>query len=467
MARPRITVLSPAQVEQVHEYSLRVLAGAGVRLDSERARRLFRRVLGPAAIRDGGVRLPRELVEWALQVAPSRLEVYRRDGRPAFSLPGETRFGIGVTALYYQEPATDEVVPFARAHMQAMVNLGDALPSFDAISSVGIVQDVPPERSDLVATLEMAANTLKPLVLLVSDEKAFPSVLDLLQHLCGDLAARPFILPYLNPITPLVINQGTVDKMWTAIERGLPCIYSNYGMAGASAPIVPAGALVLLNAELLAGLTLGQLMRQGTPMILGSLPAYFDMKGKGSFYAPASYVLDLACAEMMAHYGLPHVGTSGSGMGWGADLIAAAHQWTNHLLSCMGKVGLAPFVGDNLGSLAFAPAILVYADEVIQQARILAEGIALDDASVGIDEILEVGSGGSYLVTPSTLKRFRTAYFRSPMLSPLTLDDWQARGRPRAEQSLRDRTRQLLADLRPPEDHDELVARGEGFIASL
>ena len=26
-----------------------------------------------------------------------------------------------------------------------------------------------------------------------------------------------------------------------------------------------------------------------------------------------SYTVDLACAEMMAHYGLPHCGTSGSG----------------------------------------------------------------------------------------------------------------------------------------------------------
>lgn len=467
IVRPYITLLGEAQLEQVHNYSLKILATAGVRVDSERARSLFRRALGPAALADSRVRLPRELVEWALKVAPSRVDIYQRGGKPAFSLPGDTRFGIGVTALYYQDPETDEVMPFARSHMQTMVRLGGSLRSFDAISTVGIVQDVPPERSDLVAALEMVANTLKPLVLLVSDEQAFPAVLDLLEHLCGDLANRPFLLPYLNPITPLVINQGTVDKMWAATERGLPVIYSNYGMAGASTPIVPAGALALLNAELLAGLTLGQLIRQGAPMILGSLPAYFDMKGKGSFYAPQSYVINLACAEMMAHYGLPHAGTSGAGMGWGADLIAAAHQWTNHLLSCMGKVGLAPFVGDNLGSLAFSPALLVYADEVIQQARILAQGIALDDASVGIDEIVEAGPGGSYLMTPSTLRQFRTAYFRSPILPPLTLDDWQSRGCPRADQVLRQHTRQLLAGLEPPEDHDELIVRGEAFFTCL
>ena len=129
----------------------------------------------------------------------------------------------------------------------------------------------------------MMANTTKPLVILVSDEDAFPTVLDLLQHLHGDLSARPFVLPYFNPISPLVINRGTVDKMFHAVQRGLPFIYSNYGMAGASTPITPAGALVQLNAELLAGLVLSQLMKEGAKIMLGSLPAYFDMRGMANF----------------------------------------------------------------------------------------------------------------------------------------------------------------------------------------
>jgi len=195
--------------------------------------------------------------------------------------------------------------------METMVRLGDVLPAFDVISTVGIVQDVPPDVSDLYATLEMTGNTTKPLVILVSAESSFPTVLELLEHLHGDLSSRPFIIPYLNPISPLVINEGTVDKMLVAIERGLPFIYSNYGMAGATTPITPAGTLVLLNAELLAGLTLAQVMKEGTPVILGSLPAYFDMQGMGSFYDAHSYIINLACAEMMAHYRLPHCGTSG------------------------------------------------------------------------------------------------------------------------------------------------------------
>jgi trimethylamine--corrinoid protein Co-methyltransferase len=325
--RPKISVMTNRQIGRVHDQSLHILASVGVRVDSEDARR----VLGVAGaeVDSDRVRLPAELVEWAIEAAPPGVDIYDRRGRLAFHLgeEAETRFGIGVTALNYQDPMTDEVSPFQRRHMEMMVRLGESLPSFDAISTVGIIHDVGQETSDLYATLEMVANGTKPLVLLVSREESFTAVLDLVEHLCGDLRSRPFLIPYFNPVTPLVVNQGTIDKMVATIERGLPFVYSNYGMAGATTPITPAGILALLNAELLAGLVLSQLLREGTPVILGILPAFFDMRGMSNFYDPISYVLDLACAEMMAFYNIPHCGTSGSGMGWGADVIAGGHQW--------------------------------------------------------------------------------------------------------------------------------------------
>ncbi len=464
--RPRITVLNERQVNQVHDYSLHILSSVGVRVDSESARRTLAR---SGAKDDGGrVYIPGDLVERALQTAPSSLEIFDRLGSSAFHLGdgAETRFGIGVTALNYQDPMTDEISLFARSHMEIMVRLGNSLPSFDAISTVGIIQDITADQSDLFATLEMVANSTKPLVLLVSEEKRFPTVLDLVEHLHGDLASRPFVIPYFNPVTPLVINKGTIDKMVATIDRGLPFIYSNYGMAGTTTPITPAGILAMLNAELLAGLVLSQLLKEGTPIILGMLPAFFDMRWTANFYDWISYLLNLACAEMMAFYGLPHCGASGSGMGWGADLIAGGHQWANHLLSCMGKVGLAPFVGDTLGSTTISPAVIVYANEVISQTRRLAAGFAMDDSSVAIDDIAEVGPAGNFLMAASTLEHYRTAYFESAIFPNLTVDDWTQQGHPRADERLRSYTRELLEGLEPPDDHDDLIGRGEAFIGS-
>jgi len=468
LVRPRLQLLTPEQIERVHRDSLRVLATTGVRVDSPRARALFARALGEPE--DGRVRIPPDLVEWALRCAPSAVEVYDRLGRPAFRL-GEgqerTRFGIGVTALYYQDPQSDDIVPFGRQHMAQIVRLGHHLPLYDVISTIGIVQDVPPPVSDLYATLEMVANTTKPLVILVSDEARFPAVLDLLEALCGDLAARPFVLPYFNPVSPLIINEGTGDKMVEAIERGLPVIYSNYSMAGMSTPITPAGMLVLLQAELLAGLVLAQLVREGAPVILGMLPAFFDLKTMVSFYEPKSFLLNLACAEMMAHYHLPHCGSSGSGTGWGPDLVAADTYWMNQLTSVLGKVGLAPFIGDTLTSKAFSPVNAVYVHEVIAQALRLAEGFPLDDTSIGLEEIAQVGPGGNFLLAGQTLRHYREAYYTSPVFPRYSLEKWRAEGKPRAEERLRAYTVALLESAAPPDDQEELLARGEAFICSL
>ena len=469
-AKPRLTLLSTEQINQVHEYSLEILATTGVRVDSPRARAVFERAIGRSADNDR-VHIPRETVAWALSVAPARVAIYDRRGAPAFTLDAAgqdgTRFGIGVTNLYYQEPETDAVVLFTREHMARCTRLGHALPGFDVISTIGILHDIPPEQADLVGTLEMIANTTKPLVVLVSGEAAFEPVLDLLESLRGDLAARPFAIPYANPVTPLVINAGTSDKLFSAIGRGLPVIYANYGMAGATTPITPGGTLALLNAELLAGLVLAQLIREGTPVILGSLPASFDMRAMMSYYSAETMLLNLACGEMMAHYGVPHCGTSGSGGGWGADLLAADGFWLNHLTACVGAVGLAPFVGGNFDSLAFSPTAAVYADHIIRQARRFADGFALDPAATGLAEIDQVGPGGNFLTTLMTLRLFRQADFRSPIFPRLSLEAWQAQGSPKAGDLLRARAVDLLAHAPPPDDHAELIGARRGVDPGL
>src|SRR5690606_27345484 len=144
--------------------------------------------------------------------------------------------------------------------------------------------------------------------------------------------------------------------------------------------------LALLLAELLAGLTISQLIRPGAPISLGMLPVYFDMKTMMNFYDPQSILINLACAEMMAHYGLPHTGTSGSGTGWGMDMVAADTYWLNAVTFSLTKSGLAQFIGDTLGSKSISPLTIVFVHEIIDQARRFASGFQLDDAHAVLDE---------------------------------------------------------------------------------
>ena len=464
--QPSINVLAPEAIERIHTASLKILSDIGIRVDSPEAIKVFKASPGVKFLNKSHLVIHPEIVEWAIKQCPSAIDIYNRNGDRLFSLGEEsTRFGIGVTNLFYQNPSSNEILPFTRKHMQVSVGLGNHLPSFDVISTVGIIRDVDPQSADLVALVEMVANTIKPLIILVSDQKQFLPGLILLEHLAGDLSAKPFVIPYFNPVTPLILNQSTADNMLTSIRRGLPVIFSNYGMAGMSTPITSASTLVLLNAELLAGLVFSQLAKPGTPIILGSLPAFFDMKTMQDFFDPQTMLLNLACAEMMEHYKIPHAGTSGSANGWGADLVAGDALMINQLTSCLGKVGLAPFVGGSFGSKVFSPLMAVYTNEVIEQARQFAKGFVVNEETLALQEVRKASVGGNFINSRQTMKLFRNAYHTSNIFPRLGLEKWQEMGRPDAMRFLRQRTQELLSKPNFPADQQELLHEGEYLIA--
>jgi trimethylamine--corrinoid protein Co-methyltransferase len=462
--RPELHLLTEEQIEQTHRYTLRVLSETGVRVDSPSVLKLLERKLNLKAD-SRTIRFPAEVVEEAIQSAPKTIDVFNRRGEKTFTLGADRlRFGVGVTALFYQEPDNDHLELFTRKNFQDLVRLGSSLPLYDVISTVGIVRDVPENLTDLYGSLEHIANTTKPLVLLVSDENQFSSVLKMYETLHGDLGEKPFILPYFNPVSPLGMNAGTVDKMQVAIEHGLPIIFSNYSMAGASTPLTAAGTLSLLNAELLAGLVINQTIKQGASILLGMLPVYFDMRAMLNFYDPQSVLISVACSELMAHYGIPHCSTSGSGTGWGMDLIAEDTYWMNTLTLLLSKAALAPFVGDSHGSKSISPLTFVHVHEVIDQALRFADGFQLDDAQAALEEIAKVGPGGNFLAQPSTLKNYKNGYYVSRVYPRHTMEKWRDAGEPSATQVLREKTMALLESAPAPDDHGELIAKGEVFI---
>jgi trimethylamine--corrinoid protein Co-methyltransferase len=470
-ARPGIQVLDQEQILKIHHYSLHILETTGIRVEAESARSIFRES-GGARLHGELVYLQADLIERAIKMAPSSVEIFSKSGSHAFHLGQEqgrdTHFGIGVTNTWFQEPESGQIVPFARKHTQLASRLGELLENFAMVSTPGVLSDVPLEHADLYATLDMYASTDKPLVLLISGEGKLGEVLELLSTLHGDISDRPFCIPYVNPITPLVLNRETSDKMITAIRHKLPLMFSNYGMYGGSTPVTRGGTLALLNAELLAGLVFSQLVKEGSQVILGSLPAAFNMKSMGSYYTPASYLLNLACAEMMAFYRIPHCGTSGSNNGRGADLMASENLWLNHLSSCLGKVGCAPFVGGNFESLVFSPATVVLSDHIISEARAFAEGIDLGEGQVNLEEIDRMGHGGNYFTANQTLSYMAGKGSTNHIWDTIGLEAWRERGMPSAEMELMSATREV-SRLAMKENRDslELIEQGNQYIQSL
>ncbi len=469
--RPRLQVLSEEQMNEVHRYSIQILADTGIQVESEEARKIFEKS-GGVQVRDGIVYIQEDLINHCTRTAPSSIEIFNKRGDRAFHLGKEqgnnTHFGIGVTNTWFQDIDCQQVELFTRQHMQIGTQLGDLLENYDMISTLGIPSDVSAHSSDIYSALDMYANTSKPLVLLISGENKLSEVLDLLSFLHGDLSSKPFCIPYVNPITPLVLNKTTSDKMEVSIHNRVPLMYSNYSMYGGTTPISEGGTLALLNAELLAGLVYSQLIREGSEIILGSLPGAFNMESMGSQYTPTTYLLNLACAEMMEFYEIPHCGTSGSNSGRGADLLASGDLWLNHLCSCLGKVGCVPFVGGNFDSMAFSPTIVVLSNQIIGEAREFARGFELSGESVNLQEIKSVGPGGDYFTSEQTLAAINTLSMKNSLWSSLSLDEWKAKQKPSAEKDLIEATHSLYAKAKnASEDAMDVVRQGEEHIRQI
>lgn len=467
---PRLQLLNREQMYKVHQYSTRILEDTGIQVESKTALEIFNKS-DAVKIKNDVVYIQGELINQAIEQAPSNIEVFNRNGDVAFQLGNkqgtQTHFGIGVTNTWFQNIESNKVELFTRKHMQHSTKFGDLLENYDMVSTLGIPSDVDAVKSDLYSALDMYANTEKPLVLLISGDKKINDVFDLLSFLHGDISTKPFCIPYVNPITPLVLNKTTTDKMIATIEAGLPLMYSNYSMYGGTSPITEAGSLALLNAELLAGLVFCQLIKEGSEIILGSLPAAFNLTTMGSQYTSSSFLLNLACAEMMNFYEIPHCGTSGSNNGRGADLLASGDLWLNHLSSRIGKVGCAPFVGGNFDSMAFSPTTVVLSNHIIGEARKFSQGFNLNDETVNLEEIKKVSHGGNYFTSEQTLASLGELNNKNEIWSSLSLDAWKEQNMPTAEKELTDFTRNLYSKAqKDSEDNIDVIKKGEEFITN-
>jgi trimethylamine--corrinoid protein Co-methyltransferase len=112
--------------------------------------------------------------------------------------------------------------------------------------------------------------------------------------------------------SPLQFVEDTTDTFIEVCRRGLPIVVSSSPQAGTTAPIKEAGIMAQINSEVLAGITLGQLVRPGTPVLYGSVPVRARMDTLGDSYGSvetSQYNID--CVQMARFYRLPNYSTSG------------------------------------------------------------------------------------------------------------------------------------------------------------
>jgi trimethylamine--corrinoid protein Co-methyltransferase len=114
--------------------------------------------------------------------------------------------------------------------------------------------------------------------------------------------------------SPLQLVRDTADTFMEISKRRVPVVISSCPMGGATGPFDEFGMVALINAELLAGVTLNQLVAPGAPILYGAVPVRTRLDNLNDMYgAPEFNHYNIDCAQMARFYGLPCYSTAGVG----------------------------------------------------------------------------------------------------------------------------------------------------------
>ncbi|MEE9199594.1 MAG: trimethylamine methyltransferase family protein [Dehalococcoidia bacterium] len=452
---PRFRLLTDEKLHRIHEASLEVLENVGVKITTEEARKLLTDA-GCTVAGEDIVKIPRRVVEDAIDSAPKRIVLYDREGNESLLLEGKNAyFGLGGAALYFNDIETGERRNARIEDIALASRVADALPNIDFVVTPMFTKATPEVPQEVVSQSEfeaMVSNTTKPLLLLIENATCLGDILDMAAAVAGGAEAlhkRPFIVPFLSVVSPLVYNVDTLEKLLLAADRGVPVRVGTAPLAGGTGPITMAGMVVILIVEALGGLVISQLRRPGAPIIMGNTPVVLDMKTVNSYGVPEGSILSMATVEMAHYYGIPVQNGGCFYDSMGADQQMALEEMLSAYSSILAGTNLALYLGDTEGGLGFSLEATVMGDEIIGMLRRIMRGLPVDDEALALDTIRDVGPGGNFLETDHTFKHFRKEQWQPTLLCRTTFDSWAREGSKLMGQRIKDKLGEIIQSHQP------------------
>ena len=446
-------MFTDAQLDEIHLASLEILRRTGVRVHEAESLALLRDA-GCIVTDASLVRFPPAVIENAIADAPSRVVLCNRTGEPHVYLEGHrVYFGTGSDLVNTIDLETGERRLSVLSDVGNAARLADSLPNLDFVMSMALPSDVPVQTSDRRSFLTMAENTVKPLVFTAWDETGLADIIAMAEAVAGgpdELTLAPFLLAYLEPTSPLQHTEVVLRKVLMMADHGLPFVYAPGPLDGATAPVTPAGALAMANAEVLSGITIAQLRRRGAPVVWGSGSGPLDMRTMVATYASPEFMLHCMAMAEMAHYYYhkPVWGFVGCSESKLPDIQAGIESALWILWTALSGANLVHDTGYIESGLTASCEMMVVCDEIIGFVRRLMHGIDITPETLALDVIDQVGPGGNYITAPHTLQNFRQVWYPR-VLDRHNYSGWMEAGQPTAIKTTREIARDVIAHHQP------------------
>jgi trimethylamine--corrinoid protein Co-methyltransferase len=269
-----------------------------------------------------------------------------------------------------------------------------------------------------------------------------------------------------NSNSPLMLDDLMCRGIMDAARAGQLMVLTPFTLAGAMAPVTIAGALVLQNAEALAGLCLSQIVKPGAPVCYGSFTSNVDMKtGAPAFGTPEYAKAAFASGQLARRYDLPL--RSSSPTASNAPDAQAAYETQMSLWGALmgGAHLLLHGAGWLEGGLTASAEKFVIDVEMLQMFAELFKPLGASPDDLAAEAIAAVGHGGHFFGTQHTLERFETALY-SPLVSDWSnYENWSDRGSKDAAQRANDIYLETLRDYEAPAFDSARLEEIDAFIA--
>jgi trimethylamine--corrinoid protein Co-methyltransferase len=459
LAEGAAMTLTETDRQRVHDAALWLLEHVGCAiLDPEAAALL---AAHGAAVDGSRVRFGEALVARALETAPAEYTVAGR--RPELDL----RVGPGAPAVLGAASGPALVLDGGAqrhgtlADLRTAIALAHLSPNIDVHGFSVEPTDVPEERRAAVgahAHLVGSDKGFRPNVSTLAELRVATDVCEIVYG--AGWHERPRLWTIINSTSPLQVSADAAQVLMRLARLGQPICFAVCAMGGTTAPLTPAGLLVVQHAELLCGLVLTQLARPGCPYLYGGTSSVSSMQtGALMMGAPEYWALMGATVQLGHSLGLPvraggsitdaHVPDAQAGIESALGLKTVLDLDVDFVLHAAGI--LSSFN-------CYSPVKFTIDDEVISALRVARAGIVVDDETLALDVTAAVGPGGSALGQAHTRRHARDA-LRGTLMNRAPFQTWLGLGGRDLAEAGAARVDELLRTYAPPDDLDATTRR--------
>lgn len=461
------------ECEKIHWASLEILERVGIDVHHEPARQLLAK--GGAKADGIRIRIPEHLVEKALGMTPRRMTLYDRSGKVAIRAWGyHTYYGGGSDCLNVLDHRTGQRRRAMLKDVQEAVTLMDALPEIEFVMSQFLPEDVDQQIYDRYQMEVMLNHTTKPIVFVSPDFEGCLAAVEMCEIVAGGaeaFAQRPFAMCYINVTSGLVANAEALQKCMALAGKGLPLLYIPLNAGGVNSPATTAGCMASMNAGTLLGIVLAQLVREGTPVAVpGWNGGPYNLKTMVGNYVLADE--QGVPTSMGKYYDLPVFGLGGSTDSKVLDQQCGLEVAMSLMTALLHGANIVHDVGFMDSGMQSSLQLQVIANDTIGWIRAATAGVMVNEETLALDVIEELGPTGNYLAHEHTLRHYKEPYY-SQLADKGTYSQWVDRGATTMEERAAQQVEEMLGSHKPQplpadvqRDISKIVQREQAWIDS-